>query len=170
MDNKDNAENLFFPFDIRSETDIYYDYDNDIFDTLYYGFARLFGEIAFDNSDYCLKFQAIIKLSTHCEFGAGSEENDIFDVELRPHGYNYILRYPYTTVIEPYGAERVSLILKAEESSNHIFTISAKNGDDIEISSKAINIHYMSPRNYEVLEWGKENPYQEWENENFYEE
>ena len=167
---KTKAENLFYPFNIKSKADTYYDNDTLKEIDYYYGYAKLYGELCFDNSNYCLKFQADINLSVHCEFGAGSDESDRFDVELNPHGYNYLLRYPYTTVIEPYGTERVSLIIKAEESSIHLFSIFAKNGNGINISSKVIDIHYMSPRNFDVLELDNENSYLEWKNQNLYEE
>lgn len=146
--NKNHADSLFFPFNVRSEVQSL-DYDEGDY---YYGYARLYGEIAFDDSDYSLNFQAIINLSTHCEFGAGSDENDKFDVELKTQDSDYLLRYPYTTVIEPYGTERISLVIKSEKSSNHLFTISAKNGNGIKVKSKAIDIHYMSPRHYDINE------------------
>lgn len=136
-------QEVFRPFD----AEVYDDYGNS---KTYKGVANLFGKIRFDINGEEVLFKSKVSLSDGCEYGAASSEDDHFDVSLRTMGNNYILRYPYTTVIEPYGAERVSLVVKAEKSSNHVFYISAKNGNKLNIRSKDIRVHYMSPRNYLV--------------------
>ena len=114
------------------------------------GIANLYGKIKFDNFNYEVDFTAKIVLSDYGEYGAGSNLDDHFDIELKPQSDNYKLRYPYTTVIESYGAERISLIVKVNKSSNHIFYLNLKNGNGLNIRSKKIHVHYMSPRNYIV--------------------
>ena len=136
-------QEVFRPFD----AEVYDDYENS---KTYRGIANLFGRIRFDINGEEVLFRSKISLSDGCEYGAGSDEDDRFDVSLKTMGSDYVLRYPYTTVIEPYGTERVSLVVKAEKSSNHVFYIYAKNRNELNIRSKNIHIHYMSPRNYLV--------------------
>lgn len=133
---KDKLIQLFSPFSVVEHF------------SSYEGRAKLFGKIEFDNTDFKIEFEADIVLSTDCGFGAGGWENDRFDVELRTSDTNYTLRYPYTTVIEPYGAEMVKLRVNAKKSSNHLFYISLKNGNDLNIRSKNVKLHYLSPPNY----------------------
>lgn len=133
---KDKLIQLFSPFSVVESL------------SSYEGRAKLFGKIEFDNTDFTVDFEADIVLSTCCEFGAGSWENDRFDVELKTSDTNYTLRYPYTTVIEPYGAEMVKLRVNAKKSSNHLFYITLKNGNDLNIRSKNVKLHYLSPSNH----------------------
>lgn len=132
---KDKLIQLFSPFSIEK-----------CFSS-FEGRAKLFGKIEFDNTDFKIEFEADIVLSTECGFGASSWENDRFDVELRTSDTNYTLRYPYTTVIEPYGAEMVKLRVNAKKSSNHLFYVSLKNGNGLNVRSKIIKLHYLSPPN-----------------------
>lgn len=151
---KKSFKNLFYPFN----TNVFYRYG---LETEYYGYALLMGKIVFDNTNYCIQFMARIYLNTYGGFGGWSDMSDCFDVEFRLSDSDYTLRYPYTTIIEPYGAERVSLIIKAKQSSNHKFNISSINGNDVIIQSKEIDIHYMSPKNYEILEYGNKSYFEE---------
>lgn len=134
---------VFWPFDAY----VYEEYKNA---KTYRGVANLYGRIRFDINGEEVLFRSKISLSDGCEYGAVSNLDDSFDVSLKTIGNDYVLRYPYTTVIEPYGAERVSIVVKAEKSSNHVFYINAKNRNELNIRSKDIRIHYMSPRNYLV--------------------
>lgn len=136
-------QEVFRPFD----AEVYDDYESS---KTYRGVANLFGRIRFDINGEEVLFKSKVSLSDGCEYGAASNEDDHFDVSLKTMSNDYVLRYPYTTVIEPYGAERVSLVVKAEKSSNHVFYIDAKNENELNIRSKDIRIHYMSPKNYLV--------------------
>jgi hypothetical protein len=108
------------------------------------GIAKLYGSIQFDNSDIKIDFIADISLFGG-DFGAASYENDHFDVKLKSKGSNYMLRYPYATVIEPYGSELVKLSVKADKSSYHKFYITIDNGNGLVIRSKNIHFHHFYP-------------------------
>lgn len=136
---EDSFSPLFFPFETERDEE-----------RRLRGVAKLYGKIKFDKFNYEVDFTAKIVLSDYGEYGAGSNLDDHFDIELKPQSDNYLLRYPYTTVIESYGAERVSLIVKVKKSSNHIFYLNLKNGNGLNIRSKKVHVHYMSPRNYIV--------------------
>lgn len=126
----------FRPFELREDT----------FNE-YVGTASLYGSIKFDNSDFVVDFIADISLSTSGGFGALSYANDKFDVELKSFGNDYELRYPYTTVIEPYGAEMIKLTVNADKSSSHKFYVDVKNGNGLKIRSKNIHFHHYYPKN-----------------------
>ena len=113
----------------------------------YVGSATLYGSILFDDVDFKVDFIAEISLSTSAGFGALSYENDKFDVRLKSLGDDYILRYPYTTVIEPYGAEMIKLSVIADKSSLHKFRIDIKNDNGLNIKSKKIHFHHYYPKN-----------------------
>ena len=112
----------------------------------YVGVATLYGSIKFDFSDFSVDFVAEISLSTSAGFGAFSEANDQYDAKFKSSGEDYTLRYPYTTVIEPYGAEMVKLSIVADKPSFHKFHIDIKNGNGLKIRSKNINFHYFHPK------------------------
>ena len=124
----------FKPFELKE----------DVFN--YVGMATLYGSIKFDYCDFSVDFVAEISLSTSAGFGALSYANDHFDVKIKSSGEDYTLRYPYTTVIEPYGAEMVKLTVVADKSSFHKFHIDVKNGNGLKIRSKNINFHYFYPK------------------------
>lgn len=113
----------------------------------YVGFATLYGSIKFDDSDFKVNFITEISLSTPGGFGALSYENDKFDVKLRSSGNDYTLRFPYTTVIEPYGAEMIKLSVMADKSSSHKFHVNIKNDNGLNIRSKDIHFHHYYPKN-----------------------
>lgn len=113
----------------------------------YVGSATLYGSIKFDDSDFKVDFIAEISLSTSGGFGALSYENDKFDVKLKSSGENYTLRFPYTTVIEPYGAEMIRLSLKADRSSLHKFHVDINNDNEMKIRSKDVHFHHYYPKN-----------------------
>ena len=153
----DSINTLFYPFEVEIEVDtltfeteeVEQEEDNwGAYRYYYTGYANLIGEIEFDKSKYKVLFYANVILGVDCGFGAGSYDNDKFDVVLRNNDTNYMLRFPYTTVIYPGGSEMVSLTIKAPQSSNHIFNASLKNGNGLTIKSKDINVHYMLPRCY----------------------
>lgn len=129
-------QELFSPFELKK----------DIFDE-YVGSATLYGSIKFDDSDFKVDFIAEISLSTSGGFGALSYENDKFDVKLKSSGEDYTLRFPYTTVIEPYGSEMIKLSVKADKSSLHKFHIDIKNDNGLKIRSKDVHFHHYYPKN-----------------------
>ncbi len=130
---------LFSPFEFRRRC------ENDS----YRGFARLYGKLVFDNYDKEIMFYTDMILSAPCG-GADSYDDDHFDVKLKTKGEDYTLRYPYSTVIEPYGTEMVSLTIKADKSSNHKFHINLKNKNGLNIRSKDINLHFLAPKHYYI--------------------
>lgn len=132
----DFFQDKFKPFGLRNE---YFDE--------YVGAATLYGSLKFDNMDFKVDFIAEISLSTPGEFGALSYLNDSFDVELETYGDDYLLMYPYTTVIEPYGSEYIKLIVKAGQSSTHRFKIDIKNDNGLTVRSKNIHFHSYCPKN-----------------------
>lgn len=131
----DYYKEKFWPFGLK---EYYYDYA---------GFATLYGSIKFDDSDFKVDFIAEISLSTAAGFGAASYENDKFDIMLKSSGKDYMLRFPYTTVIEPYGAEMIKLSVIADKSSLHRFHIDIKNDNGLKIRSKDIHFHHYFPKN-----------------------
>ena len=142
-----SLKSLFYPFHVHID-EYFLDEDDSLFNGWAWATAKLWGEIVFDNSKFKVRFIGDVTLATPCGFGAGAWENDRFNVALRTNDTNYILHYPYTTIIEPQGSEMVSLIIKASQSSNHTFNISLKNGDGLKIRSKNVSIHYLLPKNY----------------------
>lgn len=135
-ENFDFFQNKFEPFRLNKSN----------FDE-YVGSATLYGSIKFDDSDFKVDFIAEISLSTSGGLGALSYENDKFDVKLRSSGKDYTLRFPYTTVIEPYGAEMIKLSVKADKSSSHKFHVDIKNDNGLNIRSKDVNYHHYYPKN-----------------------
>lgn len=133
-------------FDFFKEKFMPFELKKDIFNE-YVGVAKLYGSIRFDDSNFEVKFIADISLSTTGGFGALSYANDQFDVRLKSFGSNYNLQYPYTTVIEPYGAEMIQLIVNADKSSSHKFHIDVKNDNGLKIRSKNIHFHHYYPKN-----------------------
>ena len=129
-------QNCFKPFELKKTS-----YGE------YMGMAYLYGSLKFDDSDLEVDFKAELSLSTSAGWGALSYENDSFDVKLNSFDNNYTLRYPYTTVIEPYGAEYVKLTVAADKSSFHVFQINLKNDNGLNIKSKKIYLHYYYPKN-----------------------
>lgn len=131
-------QSKFWPFELKEDDDI---------EGGCTGIATLYGLLKFDNIDYPIEFIAEISLSTSGEFGGLSYENDSFDVKLKSLGTSYTLRYPYTTVIEPYGSEYVKLTVTADKSSTHRFFIDLKTNNDIRVRSKNIHFHHYFPKN-----------------------
>lgn len=131
--------NMFNPFSLKN---------GDMDDDEYEGAATLYGTLKFDNSNFKFDFIATVSLSFVGDLGAGSYENDRFNVKLRPEGKNYTIEFPYTTVIKPYGTEMVTLTLFVPKSSNHKFSIEAKNNNNLIIRSKDIYFHNYSPKSW----------------------
>lgn len=126
----------FSPFELKEN-----DYEE------YTGIATLYGSIEFDHIKYTIDFVAEISLSTSAGFGALSYVNDSFDVKLNSSGTSYVIRYPYTTVIAPYGSEYVKLTVTADKSSTHRFYIDLKTNNDIRVRSKNVHFHHYFPKN-----------------------
>lgn len=135
-DDFDYFQEKFKPFELKK-----YNFDE------YEGMAILYGSLKFDNTNFKADFIAEISLSTPGGFGALSYENDKFDIKLKSLGKDYTLRYPYTTIIEPYGAEMIKLSVTADKSSSHSFYIDIKNDNDLKIRSKNIYFHHYLPKN-----------------------
>ncbi len=133
-----SIQRWFYPFEFKRLDEYTYE-----------GRATLYGSIKFDNTDIVKNFTAEISLSTAGGFGAVSYENDKFDVKLRTEGENYVKRFPYTTVIEPQGAEMIKLRVMADKSSNHNFFINVINDNELVIRSKNIKFHNFRPNKYE---------------------
>lgn len=113
----------------------------------YVGVATLYGSIKFDNIDFKVEFIAEISLSTPDGFGALSYANDEFNVKLKSLGNDYTLKYPYVTVIEPYGTEMIKLTMIADKSSLHKFHVDIKNDNGLKVKSKEVHFHHYFPKN-----------------------
>lgn len=137
---------LFNPFEIGKYDEV----GNVSKEDMYYGFARIFGQLSFANYPFNVKFKGRIILSTSTEYGAPDDIDDHFDVSLKPVGNNYVLRFPYVTSIAPGGNERINLRLKCPRSAIHHFKIKVENSNDIDISSKNIHLHYIKPRHGDI--------------------
>ena len=119
------------------------------------GFARLYGKLTFSESDHEVEFSARISLTSEGGFGAGMDEDDAFDVQLKTSGDNYTLRYPYVTSIAPGGSERVALTLMCSQSTMHKMHIEAVNDNGLSIRSKEIRMHYLNPKHSSKNVWQK---------------
>lgn len=119
------------------------------------GFARLYGKLTFSESDHEVEFSAQISLTSEGGFGAGMDEDDAFDVQLKTSGDNYTLRYPYVTSIVPGGSERVALTLMCSQSTMHKMHIEAVNDNGLSIRSKEIRMHYLNPKHSSKNVWQK---------------
>ncbi len=149
---KKEAMNLFFPFetdfgdtetsDQQSERD---EFSLRLELSCMTAYATLYGKITFDNTNYSVDFIARVSLKGVCGRGAGGWENEKFDIMLQGNNSDYHLRLPYTTVIAPNATEMVKLAVKAPISSNHKMYIFLNNGNDLNIRSKDILLHYMLP-------------------------
>lgn len=147
---KKEAAKLFYPFEIvfddveaignLTEEDAYSMEINDM-----EAYATLYGNITFDNTNFSVDFIARVSLKGMCGRGAGGWENDGFDIMLRENDSNYLLRMPYTTIIAPNATEMVKLTVKAPVSSNHKMHIFLNNGNNLNIRSKDILLHYLLP-------------------------
>ncbi len=137
---------LFSPFEIGK----YNEMGNGSEEDVYYGFARIFGQLSFAQYPHKIKFKGKIILSTSNEYGAPDDIDDHFDVNLKPVGNNYVLRFPYVTSIAPGGNERINLRLKCPRSAIHHFKIKVGNSNDLDISSKNIHLHYLKPRHGDI--------------------
>lgn len=145
---KKEAAKLFYPFEIvfddvdaignLTEEDAY---SMEIMEA----YATLYGNITFDNTNFSVDFIARVSLKGMCGRGAGGWENDGFDIMLRENDSNYLLRMPYTTIIAPNATEMVKLTVKAPVSSNHKMHIFLNNGNNLNIRSKDILLHYLLP-------------------------
>ncbi len=137
-DDINRIQSWFYPFEFKRLNEFTYEAS-----------ATLYGTITFDDTDIVKSFKAEISLSTEGGFGALSYANDKFDVKLHTDGKNYVKRFPYTTVLEPQGAEMVKLRIMAEKSSNHNFFINVINDNGLNIRSKNIKFHNFWPKTNE---------------------
>lgn len=154
----DTLSGICFPFEVTKvnyigedeyteDNDEYTDDDDTSTLHAYEGRARLYGRLEFDDCDFSVDFVAKISLFHYCG-GAGVGENDRFHVELHTNDSNYQLRYPFTTVIEPYGTEMLTLIIRVPQASYHNLRFVFPNGNDKLIRSKDIFLHSINPRHY----------------------
>ncbi len=128
-------QDKFSPFELKLGN--YWDYE---------GTATLYGTLQFDDTDFSVDFIAEISLCTHGDTADVRYENDEYNVALKSHGSNYTLKYPYTTVIEPYGRDTIQLSVIAEKPSTHTFHIDVKNDNGYHIRSKDIHFHHYYPK------------------------
>lgn len=135
-DDINRIQSWFYPFEFKRINEFTYEAS-----------ATLYGAIKFDDTDIVKSFKAEISLFTEAGFGALSYANDKFDVKLQTDGENYVKRFPYTTVIEPQGAEMIKLRIMADKSSNHNFFINVINDNGLMIRSKKIKFHNYWPKN-----------------------
>ena len=149
---KREAANLFYPFETDFGQDDTSDQSNEKDEYSWElelgsmtAYATLYGNIIFDNTNYSVDFIARVSLKGTCGRGAGGWENDKFDIMLHRNDSNYQLRLPYTTVIVPNATEMVKLAVKAPISSNHKMYIFLNNGNNLNIRSKDILLHYLLP-------------------------
>lgn len=134
-ENKDEALNLFYPFELmRKESDS---------DT-YIACARIYGRLSFSNHSKRIEFNGKVALSDICGYGDNAYENDRFDVKLNASGENYTKSYPYKTTIAPGEVERVRLIIGCDKSSYHNFVLKAINQEGRDLHSKRIKLHMMN--------------------------
>lgn len=138
----ENEKILYYPSNLPEDYDL-----QGLFSPFDKGEAKLYGKLKFDNIDFDVEFEAIVSLASWGGFGALSYANDNFDVKLNTSGKDYTLRYPYTTVLEPYGTEMIKLSVTADKSSLHKFHIDIKNGNGLIIRSKNIHYHHYYPKN-----------------------
>ena len=152
----DDYKDLFYPFEIGFINETEYVADSDTESDAeedfgpkrheYGGFARIYGRLSFASHPHQVEFQGKLSLSSALGLGAALDEDERFDVELRPKGSDYVLHYPYTTKISSGGSERVSIRLKCKRSAIHTLVIDAVNNNGLKICSKKIHLHYLFPR------------------------
>ena len=135
-------------FDLRQLKKLAYpfEYTDD-----YYGmpmiFARVYGKLSFSKHPFTTKFTAVIPLTSSLYGGADNTLVDKFNVELKPEGKNYTLRYPYKTTIGTGDSERIGITVKCAKSSNHNFRIRLKNSEGETIGiSRQIKFHNLNGR------------------------
>lgn len=141
----DTLDRIFYPFEVTQE--VYIEDGDTSISPFFEGRAELYGRLEFDNSDFSVDFKAQISLFHYCG-GAGVGEDDRFHVALHANDSNYQLRYPFTTVVEPYGTEMLTLIISVPQASYHNLRFVFPNGNDKTIRSKDIFIHSINPRHY----------------------
>lgn len=148
-DDLDKCASIFYPFEIGKNIKF----------SDYMGFARIYGELIFEDSEHKVLFNGKLSLSTPGGFGAGMEENDAFDVQLLENGQNYTKAYPYITTIESGGSERVGLTFMCPKSSNHTFRLKAINENGLIIQSKTIQLHFLNPKHSSKILWQEQKKY-----------
>lgn len=135
---------LFYPFEVVKV-------DKD--DNSYMGMARIYGRLSFENSEFTTSFKGQLSLSYPAEFGAGMDEDDSYDIELRTEGEDYTLSFPYNVVLTPGQSKKIGITLLCQKSSNHTIKIKAKNNESLEIYSVPIKLHYLNPRHSSKIIW-----------------
>lgn len=145
----DKCAEMFFPFEIGKK--------NNWSD--YVGFARIYGELIFEDSEHKILFNGKLSLSTSGGFGAAMEEDDAFDVQLLENSQNYTKTFPYITSIESGGSERVGLTFMCPKSSNHTFRLKAINENGLIIQSKTIQLHLLNPKHSSKVLWQEQKKY-----------
>lgn len=131
---RDDPNSIYYPFEWTSN------------EWVCEGFCRIYGRITFSKTDQIIEFKGELSLSTEGGFGAMFEYDDSFNVKLKPDGQKYTVSLPYITTIQPNDAERVKFVIRCDKSSNHKFSIRAKDSNGNIYSSKDIDLHYMMPK------------------------
>ena len=127
----------------------------------YMGIARIYGRLSFENNDFTTCFKGQLSLSYPAGFGAGMDEDDSYDLELRAEGENYTLTFPYNVVLTPGQSKKIGITLLCQKSSNHTIRIKAKNNESLDICSVPIKLHYLNPRHSSKIIWQSEKQYNE---------
>lgn len=139
---------LFYPFDFFPSTLIMPNYESNgtyiANDNYYCPLAPIYGRLTFSNSDKMVEFVGYICLNSIDGLGAVTFLDDSFNVKLRTSALDYIVHYPYKTVIPPGGSECIRMTIACEKSSNHRFRIKVKNYEGYNVISKYINLHMLN--------------------------
>ena len=110
------------------------------------GFARFYGKLSFEKSDFIKEIEGLIYLTPPSNGGAGMDLDEQFDVFLKDQGVNYIVSKPYSTTIMPGKSERVRLTFKSARSAIHGFQLDFKNNNGLSIKSKKVLLHLLNGR------------------------
>lgn len=155
FENSDGCMNLYIPEDeLPRYSKLFYPFEVvKVEENSYMGMARIYGRLSFEKSNFTTCFYGQLSLSYPAEFGAGMDEDDSYDIELRPEGDDYTLTFPYNITLRPGQIKKIGLTLLCQKSSNHIFRIKAKNNKSLKIYSKPIKLHYLNPRHSSKIIW-----------------
>lgn len=110
------------------------------------GFARFYGKLSFEKSDFVKEIEGLIYLTPPSNGGAEMDLEEQFDVLLKDRGMNYTVSKPYSTTILPGKSERVRLTFKSSKSAFHSFYLDFKNNNGLSIRSKKVILHLLNGR------------------------
>ena len=150
----DNFKEFFSPFEVG--------YSNVEGYEGYFGFARIHARITFEDGT-SVKFNGRLSLSTRVDgLGGLMEEykyDDSYDVKLKENANNYIIEKPYSVSLQLGESDLFSITFRCDKSTHHSFYVTAENDEGMEIKSKTINLHLMSPRHSSINKWQAKKQY-----------